>query len=498
MKSEILQPSTDSLKALSRIAQTVSCIQEIEPLLKKILEIAIQMLTAERGFVLLKSGINEKGFVVKSSSNLTEAQITSLTGVSTSVAAQVMASGESIIVSDADIDPKYRKNDSIILQKIQSIACVALNVNSQNIGIIYLDSLTRNSKFTEEILPFLTAFSNQAAIAIENLRLVQLLREENNCLRIEIQRGQELGEIIGQSAQMQKVFDVIKQVADSDISVLVEGDSGTGKELVARALHTNSQRKDKPFMALVCGSLPDSLLESELFGHKRGAFTGAVTDKKGLLEAADGGTFFLDEIGVLSAQIQTKLLRVLQEGEIKRIGENRVRKVDVRIVSATNKKLTDLIESGDFDEDLYNRLNTISVTLPPLCDRVSDVPLLAHHFLDKYAKKKQQKITGFSETAIDAMLTYNWPGNVRELENTIERAVILAREELITPTDLRLPEINKSTASLETETATTLREIQENAVKKALKKHDGNIPEAARTLEVSRRWLQYKVKEWGL
>lgn len=485
----------DSVKALSEIAQTINSIQEIEPLLKTILEIAMETLAAERGFVLFKSGATPRGFEIETSKNMTGNQISDVAQLSSSVINSVLAKGEPILLFEAQKDPRYRETESIIIQQIQSIACVPLSIKNRQIGAIYLDSLKQRSRFTDESLPFLTAFANQAAIAIENARLYNSLRDENRKLREEVQRLHGFDEIIGQSPKMREAFDILTRVLDSDVSVLIEGESGTGKELVARAIHYNGHRKEGPFLALFCGSLPDSLLESELFGHKKGAFTGAVSDKRGLFEAANGGTFFLDEIGDLSLDIQTKLLRVLQEREIRRVGENHVRKVDVRIISATNKVLTELVKEGAFREDLYYRMNTISIPMPPLRERKSDIPLLANHFLDKFTKSTKQAIRGFDDAAMETLTSYHWPGNVRELENTIERAVVMAKKELITAENLRIAEPADDTFF---EPGTTLEEVERRFVKKTLDAEKGNISATAKILGVSRRWLHYKIKEWQL
>ncbi|NIR50893.1 sigma-54-dependent Fis family transcriptional regulator [candidate division KSB1 bacterium] len=489
------QSQTDeSLQALSEIAQVINTIQEIDPLLEKVLEIAMETLAAERGFVLLKSAKASLGFEVKSSRNFSDNQLGDLTRISTSVVHEVLANGEPLLLFEAQKDPKYREQESIVLQKIQSIACVPLRIKHRQIGVIYLDSLTKRSLFTRENMPFLTTFANLAAIAIENAQFYQRLRDENRRLRTEVQRIHGFDEIIGQSPKMRQVFDTMSRVLDSDASVLIEGESGTGKELVARAIHFNGYRKDKPFMAFFCGSLPESLLESELFGHKKGAFTGAVTDKRGLFEAADDGTFFLDEIGDLSPQIQTKLLRVLQGGEVKRVGENQIRKVDVRIISATNKVLLELVKQGSFREDLYYRLNTINIQLPSLRERQSDIHILAHHFLDKFTAQKNQHIRGFDKRAIECLKRYAWPGNVRELENTVERAVVMTKGEWITPEDLQLPQDSTELV----QTGLTLEEFEKRLVQKTLEENTGNISETARGLGVSRRWLHYKIKEWQL
>ncbi len=482
-----------SLEALTEIAQVINGIQDPNALLEKVLEIAMETLAAERGFVLLTTDKVELGFEVKTSRNFTPKQIGHLVSLSTSVVREVIHRGEPVLVYETLKDERYRESQSIVLQKIQSIACVPLRIKSRQIGAIYLDSLTRRGHFTRDNLPFLTAFANQAAVAIENAQLYQSLREENRHLREEIRRVHGFEEIIGQSPLMRDVFDTITRVLDTEATVLVEGESGTGKELVARAIHYNGGRKNQAFVAVFCGSLPDGLLESELFGHKKGAFTGAVSDKRGLFEVAHGGTIFLDEVGDLSARMQMALLRVLQEGEIKRVGETATRQVDVRVISATNKSLKDLVKTGDFREDLYYRLNTIDITLPALRQRRSDIPLLAHHFLDKYAVKRRSHIRAIAPAAVRALQEYHWPGNVRELENTVERAVVLARGDVIHEEDLRLPERALQDPY---EPGLPLKEVERRVVERTLRDHDGNISETARVLGVSRRWLHYKLKGW--
>lgn len=489
------QPASlqDPLQALSEIALTINSIQEPNALLEKVLEIAMETLSAERGFILLTSDEAPEGFDVTARRNFTEEQLGDVVRLSTSVVYEVLRSGEPVLIYEALQDERFGGAESIVLQQIQSIACVPLRLKDRQIGAIYLDSLTKRGRFTRQHLPFLNAFANQAAVAIENAQLYQALREENGQLRTEIHRLHGFDEIIGQSPSMRDVFDMVSRVLDNDATVLIEGESGTGKELVARAIHYNGHRKDKPFVAIFCGALSDELLESELFGHKKGAFTGAATDKKGLFEAADGGSIFLDEVGDLSPRLQTALLRVLQGGEIKRVGETHVRKVDVRVISATNKPLQDLVKDGSFREDLLYRLNTISITLPPLRLRRGDVPLLAHHFLDKYAVRSRDHIRGFSPDAVEALRKYPWPGNVRELENTVERAVVLARNDLIEPQDLRLPDRQTMDPF---EPGVSLKEAERRLVLRTLDECGGNISETARVLGVSRRWLHYKMKEW--
>ncbi|MFZ5516696.1 MAG: sigma-54 interaction domain-containing protein [Candidatus Zhuqueibacterota bacterium] len=477
------------LDALSQISQEINTLQEINPLLKKILSRVMEVIGAERGFILMLNDSHK--FDVRVAENLSEQQVLDLSQISNSVLEQVMKTGEPVLSYDALADERFKGAESIRIQRIQSIAAVPLTMKSRPIGAIYLDSQNSRQGFTAEVIPFLNAFSHQAAIAIENAELYESMREENRHLRKEVQQAHGFEGIIGRSQAMKKVFDIMTSVLDSDSTVLILGESGTGKELVARALHYNSVRKNKPFMALFCGALSENLLESELFGHKKGAFTGATADKKGLFEAADGGSFFLDEIGDLSHKIQTELLRVVQEGEVKRIGEIQVRHVNVRIIAATNKDLAGLVKAGQFREDLYYRLNVIVIHLPTLRERKEDIPLLANFFLDKFTAKSGKSIRGFSPEALKRLNQYAWPGNIRELENTIERAVILTKDALIQPEQLHLPQ-----AEIQLPEHMSLKDFEKYIVQKTLDENDDNISRTADQLGVSRRWLHYRLKEW--
>lgn len=479
----------NSLQAISRISQQINTLQEIDPLLKAILHIAMEAIGAERGYILMLDEAHQLSLRI--AQNISENQLNDLGEISNSVVAQVMAKGEPVICFDARADERFQGAKSIRIQRIQSIAAVPLTIKTWPIGAIYLDSLQKRTGFKAESLPFITAFAHQAAIAIENSELYAKLREENWQLKKQIQQAHSFKEIIGRSPAMKRIFELMESIIDSDVTVLIAGESGTGKELVARALHYNGPRKDKPFMALFCGALPENLLESELFGHKRGAFTGATADKKGLFETADGGSFFLDEIGDLSPKIQTELLRVIQEGEIKRVGENQVRFVDVRIMAASNKNLEELVKQGQFREDLYYRLNVIKIQLPPLRKREGDIPLLAHYFLDKYAVKSKKQLQGFSPAAMSCLTNYHWPGNIRELENTVERAVLLTRDLFIQPENLQLPE-----TELKLPEKMSLKDFEKQIVQKSLTENDNNISKTAEQLGVSRRWLHYRLKEW--
>jgi len=335
----------------------------------------------------------------------------------------------------------------------------------------------------------------RAELLVKKLVEHQGLIEENISLHQKLEERYRFENIIAKSPKMQQVIEVIKIVARSNATVLIMGDSGTGKELVARAIHSQSHRRGKPFIAVSCAALPESLLESELFGHEKGSFTGAYTQKKGKFEIANRGTLFLDEIGEMSANIQVHLLRVLEEKEFTRVGGNELVKVDVRVVSATNKDIRKAVASGQFREDIYYRLNVVTIELPPLRERKEDIPLLAQHFLKKFAVENQKEITGFSPDATDFLLKYEWPGNVRELENAIERAVILAKNSNIEVTDL--PRQNLLLAR-SASPGKKLEEVEKNHILDILTETQGNYSEAARILGISRMTLYNKARAYGI
>jgi two-component system response regulator AtoC len=331
------------------------------------------------------------------------------------------------------------------------------------------------------------------------------LRRENQLLRREVAQKYSFENIVSKNEKMQKMFDVIKKVARYKSTVLITGESGTGKELVARALHYNSERSQNPFIPVNCGAIPENLLESELFGHVKGAFTDAIRTKKGLFEEADGGTLFLDEIGELPAQLQVKLLRVLQEGEIRRIGESKSIKVNVRIVVATVKDLTKEVNEGRFREDLFYRLNVLPIHIPPLRERKEDIPLLIHHFINKYNQSMNKNVGGIDHKALETLMNHSWFGNVRELENTIERAIVLAEKNNIELENLPI-ETQEFKEEFESEPLPdeeysikkASKALEINLIKRALRKTKGNHTHAAKVLEISHRALLYKIKEYGI
>ncbi len=334
---------------------------------------------------------------------------------------------------------------------------------------------------------------------LERLLDHRRLAEENRRLREELQRGSSGSDsIIFRSAAFREVYDLTLQVAESDANILIMGESGTGKELIAGALHRNSPRRAMPFVSLNCAALSDTLLESQLFGHVRGAFTGAVINQKGLLEEADGGTLFLDEIGDVSQAVQAKLLRVIQEKDFIVLGSTRPRKVDVRFVAATNKDLMNEVRDGRFREDLYYRLNVISISLPPLRERRDDIEPLAMHFLDVSTRRMRKGVHGFDDTALRMLLQYDWPGNVRELENVIERAVILARSGTITANLLPLGNRKEAVAKTGSVPMVGLDEVERQHIVSVLKETGFNKSRTATILGISRKTLDRKINEYSL
>lgn len=482
-----MEQDANHLEALLEISSVINSILRTQPLLEKIMDITVTNIRAERGFIILREP-GSRNLEAKVKRNMSGDATTP--AISSSIVQQAITSGEPVLTHDAKEDPRFDSSDSVILQNITSAACVPLKLRNRIIGAIYVDSRSAKSIFTDRTIQFLSAFANQAAIALDNARVHESVVNENLLLKRQMAQVSGFENMVGKSQEMQALYEIMKKVIPISSSVLIEGESGTGKELVARAIHYNGPRKAKPFVAQQCSAIPETLLESELFGHAKGAFTGAKSDKKGLFEAASGGTFFLDEVGDISPSMQAKLLRALQEGEVRRLGENASRKVDVRIISATNKNLRTEVQEGRFREDLYYRLKVISIALPPLRERTEDVPLLAQHFLEKYSRKCGKKIKKIDESAMEKLRGHSWPGNVRELENTIERAVILCEGNTILPRDLIL----ELDAGLEP--GGTIKDFEKRLILNTLRNYDGNRTKAAKALGISVRTLQYKLKNW--
>src|SRR5271165_6009802 len=345
---------------------------------------------------------------------------------------------------------------------------------------------------------------DEIVLALRKAEERETLRRENRALKEQIQKDNQFESILAKSSEMVTIFKTIAKIADFKTTVLVTGESGTGKELVARAIHARSSRKTQPFVAINCGAIPENLLESELFGHKKGAFTDANADRRGLFEEADGGTLFLDEIGELPVNLQVKLLRVLQEEGIRRLGDTKDVKVDVRIIAATHRDLNADVKAGRFREDLFYRIHVLAIHIPPLRERRDDVSLLVDHFVTRNNARLGTHIRGVSNEARKLLLEYAWPGNVRELENTIERAMVLGETDVVDVTDLperirsALDPVQVQLASGELSIKKTSAAIEEILIRRALQKTKGNRTRAADLLELSHRALLYKIKDYKI
>ncbi|MBN2255146.1 MAG: sigma-54-dependent Fis family transcriptional regulator [Deltaproteobacteria bacterium] len=335
-------------------------------------------------------------------------------------------------------------------------------------------------------------------LAIERAMDHTRLREENRLLRANLGTRFDRRNIVGRSASMEKLLEMVSQVSEADATVLITGESGTGKELIAGAIHFNSPRKDRPFIKINCAAITETLLESEIFGHEKGSFTGADRRKEGKFLQADGGSLFLDEVGEMSLAMQVKLLRVLQDKEITRVGGDDVITVDVRVIAATNKNLLEEVSAGRFREDLFYRLNVITLHVPPLRERREDIPLLAQHFLTTFAEKNRKEIKGFTPRAMDRMLRYEWPGNIRELMNVIERSVVLSRAEYLDDSSLPLDETHEPAEGDVLSGTLPLEEVEKATIVKTLEATGGNKSEAARRLGITRRTLHQKLRKYGM
>lgn len=484
-----------NLNALLKISRVVHSIRDLASLQGEILSLAFEVSPAERGAILL-DGENPKDF----SSVFAHNRLASDQGavrVSRTIARQAIDQGIAILASDVISSGEFNLVDSIVTAQVRSLVCVPLTVFDKVIGCIYLDSTNPTARFDEDHLQLVTAIAGISAVALDNARQLEWLRQENLRLNTEINLEHSL---IGESSRMKEVYQFLARVAPSDSTVLIGGESGTGKELAARAIHRNSQRSDKPFVAINCAALVESLLESELFGHEKGAFTGAVAQKKGKLEVANGGVAFLDEIGELVPSMQSKLLRVLQEREFERVGGTRSVSVDIRIIAATNKDLAEAVRSGAFRQDLYYRLNVVSFTMPPLRERKEDIPLLANYFINKHAKNCKVKARPLSPEARECVMNYDWPGNVRELENAIEHALVLGSANVIIPEDLPEAVLERGAPSSigSAKYHSAVKEVKKQLILNALEDSKGNYTEAAKSLGLHPNYLHRLIRNLDL
>jgi two-component system, NtrC family, response regulator HydG len=487
------------LQTLVKISTAIGSIRDVESLQWQLLGMIFDVVPGERGAILVGSDPEEFSSVV-AWDRLAGPQ--HAVAVDRDLARQVLEEGVAILSNEknggaAASTAGSRKGDSGTEKPaVHSLMCVPLLNLDKAIGLIYLDTTNPTARFTNEDLQLVTAIAGIASMALESARQVEWLGSENQRLRAEVDLDHDM---VGDSAAMREVYQLIERVACTDSTVLVYGESGTGKELCARAIHRNSPRRDQPFVAINCAALTETLLESELFGHERGAFTGAVTQKRGQLEMANSGTIFLDEMGDISPALQAKLLRVLQERDFMRVGGTRSIPLNIRVIAATNKNLLTATREGTFREDLYYRLNVVAITMPPLRDRKEDIPQLANYFGAKYAEKCNRRIMGISTDAGTLLKQYDWPGNIRELENAIERAVVLGSSGMILPEDL--PEALHETPAQSMRSSTyheAVRQLKRQLILTAMDQSEGKITEAARLLGVHSNYLHRLIRNLDL
>ena len=483
------------LSALLKISKAISSLRELESLQKELLSLIIEVVPAERGAIVLT---DENGEIASSHGWTIKNDSGDNIRASRTVIEQCLKDGIALLCNGVSGDKILSDAESLLTANVRSVLCVPLTAFDKTLGVIYLDTSDPNAIFDQDHLQLLTGIAGVATNPLENALHAEQLAQENQRLSEQINQGYQM---IGNSPRMQEVYRFIARVSVTDSTVLIRGESGTGKELVARAIHQTSKRKNKPFVAVNCATLSKELLESELFGHEKGAFTGAIAQKKGKIEIANGGTLFLDEVGDLDIALQAKLLRALQEREFERVGGLRSIKTDVRVIAATNRNLEQAMNDDAFRRDLFYRLNVVSFTMPPLKERREDIPLLALYFINKYNERCKRKVKGLSAEVRACLLNYQWQGNVRELENAIERAVVFSQTNFLTIEDL--PETLIESANISAQTSSliyhdAINEAKRRIISEAIETANGNFTEAAKLLGVHPNNLHRLVRTLNL
>ena len=498
-------PHLGRYKDLLDASRSVTGTLDPNELLLRVVDAVIRIAGADRGFLMLMHGDGKLQFEIARSKDETtlppgEFQI------SFGIAEEAAHRRETVWVPDAVGSSLFQDRKSVRALSLRTVVAIPILNAGRVLGVLYIDSHSITHEFTPEDIALLEGFAAQVAIALENARVHESLRDTKNRLEIEnlnlrraLKEDVRYGLLVGRSPAMTQVVELIEKVIPTQVTVLINGETGTGKEVVARAIHLNGPRKDENFIAVNCGAVPETLLESELFGYKKGAFTGANEDRVGLFEAADKGTLFLDEVGEMPASLQVKLLRVLQDSHIRRVGDTVSRKVDIRLIAATNRDLRAEVDAGRFRQDLFYRMNVVPITLPPLRERGDDILLLAQHFLDASAKRQRKNIVSFSPDARELLLRHPWPGNVRELENALERAVALSDDGI--PLEPQLFGLGASVARRwdgQHSLRETMEAVEAETIREALRQCESNVSRAARGLGVSRQHLHNRMNFHGI
>jgi Nif-specific regulatory protein len=489
---------SSSIARFKEISTWVSSVLELDQLLELIIDTATDMMQAKASSLMLLDHKTGKLFFKVATGEKKEEVRKYEIDLGQGIAGYVAEKGEPLLIPDVNQDPRWYKqiSESIGFQT-QSIACVPMKVNGDVVGVVEIIDKSDGSPIGSEDMKVLSVFADMAAMAISNAQKIDRVKRENQDLREELDHKYQ---IIGESEALKKVLSDAFKVANSRSSTLILGESGTGKELLARLIHSAGPRKYQPMIVLNCAAFTETLLESELFGHEKGAFTGAVSRKSGKFELADGGTLFLDEIGEMSPSMQAKLLRVLEEGVCYRVGGNTPIAFDVRVISATNKDIEKEVAEGTFREDLYYRLNVVQIHVPPLRERREDLPLLIHYYLDVFKQERALPHLNISDAAMEKMLEYDWPGNVRELKNALERAVVMGNGTQILPEDLPISGTRSTSSSMQV--GMTLKEaldaFKKEFIQLNLKHTGGNRSRAAKILDIQRTYLSRLISQYGL
>ena len=514
-----LKREVAELSALYEISKAVSSTLDLEEVTHNLMKVLHEHMGMERGTLTLidaKTGelmIEEAYGLDKKAIDKGRYQI------GEGITGKVVEAGEAIVVPNVGDEPLFLdrtgSRGDIKLSNI-SFICVPIKLENKTVGALSVDRLFQESTSFEEDLRLLTIISSMIAQAVRIHQMLEKEKEEltneNRELKRELKKKFHPKNVIGESKRMADVYASIELVSQTPATVMIRGQSGTGKELVAHAIHYNSDRAEGPFVKVSCAALPENLLESELFGYEKGAFTGATGSKVGRFEMANGGTLFLDEIGDISPSTQVKLLRVLQEKEFERLGGTKTIRVNIRLITATNKDLEEEVQEKNFREDLYYRLNVIPIFLPSLSERKEDIPLLVQHFLDKANMENRKSVKFISDASMDYLVNYSWPGNVRELENAIERAVVLCKSDTLTPELFPIPGIRKITPKQSSSSngnraasdddgiplPDRVANLEKKAIQEALDRTGGNQRKAAKLLGLTERILGYKLKNHGL
>ena len=495
-----------ALNALYQISHILLHQHDVSTLLQEVLDILHNEMDFKRATLTLKKN---DILVIEASKGLTEEEKKRGTyKIGEGITGKVALKGNSIVVPDISKEPGFLDRTGARKKSNIAFFCVPIKHKGDVIGTLSIDYPAKNEEL-KKILDFLETIANILADAVATFREEQnekeLLQLENERLRSELDARFRPGNIIGNCSSMRAVYRMILQVANSPATVLIRGESGTGKELVAKALHYTGTQKNGPFIAVNCAALPENLIESELFGHEKGSFTGASALRKGRFELANGGTIFLDEIGDISLQVQVRLLRVLQERVFERVGGSEPIKANFRVIAATSRNLEESIQKGTFREDLYYRLNVFPIHMPPLRDRKSDLMLLVDHFLEKYNKIYNKNIKRISTPAINMLMSYHWPGNVRELESCIERAVLMSANDVVTAYELP-PSLQTAQATGteitgkdgEQNLAFMVESFEKEIIVSTLKKNRGNVASSTRELHTTERIMHYKIKKYNI